>query len=83
MALDVGNTACTTGLSKRIFDARWASRSSIGLGETAGAIAAQKADAYAIASAVVAEITTNAVVLPALLVAPPGGGPVTGTGTVT
>lgn len=36
-----------------------------------------------IAAAVVAEITTNAVVLPVLLVAPPGGGPVTGTGGVT
>jgi len=37
----------------------------------------------AIASAVVSHITTSAVVLPALLVAPPGGGPVTGTGVVT
>lgn len=37
----------------------------------------------AIASAVVTHITANAVVLPLLLVAPPGGGPVTGTGTVT
>jgi hypothetical protein len=37
----------------------------------------------AIASAVVSEITTNALVMPVALVAPPGGGPVTGTGTVT
>lgn len=37
----------------------------------------------AIATAVVAHITSAAVVLPLLLVAPPGGGPVTGTGTVT
>lgn len=37
----------------------------------------------AIATAVLTEITTNAVVLPLLLVAPPGGGPVTGTGVVT
>jgi hypothetical protein len=37
----------------------------------------------AIAEAVVAHITANAVVLPVLLVAPPGGGPVTGTGVVT
>jgi len=36
-----------------------------------------------IAGAVVAHITSAAVVLPALLVAPPGGGPVTGTGVVT
>lgn len=36
-----------------------------------------------IAQAVVAEITANAAVVPTLLVAPPGGGPVTGTGGVT
>jgi hypothetical protein len=35
-----------------------------------------------LAEAVVLEITANAVVLPLLLVAPPGGGPVTGTGKV-
>jgi len=37
----------------------------------------------AIAAAVITEITGNATVLPALLVAPPGGGPVTGTGVVS
>lgn len=37
----------------------------------------------ALAGAVIAHITANAVVLPLLLVAPPGGGPITGTGTVT
>lgn len=37
----------------------------------------------AIANAVVSHVTSAAVVLPLLLVAPPGGGPVTGTGTVT
>ncbi len=36
-----------------------------------------------LAAAVVDELTANAVVLPLLLVAPPGGGPVTGTGTVS
>jgi hypothetical protein len=36
-----------------------------------------------IAEAVVLEITANAVVLPLLLVAPPGGGPVTGTGKIS
>lgn len=36
-----------------------------------------------IAAAVVEHITSSAVVLPGLLVAPSGGGPVTGTGTVT
>jgi len=36
-----------------------------------------------IASAVVTHIKNNAVVNPTLLVAPSGGGPVTGTGTIT
>lgn len=45
--------------------------------------AALTAVCTAIAQAVVVEVTTNALVLPALLVAPPGGGPVTGTGVVT
>lgn len=36
----------------------------------------------AIASAVLTHLVANAVVLPLLLVAPPGGGPVTGTGTL-
>lgn len=36
-----------------------------------------------IASSVVTHITTSAVVLPTALVAPSGGGPVTGVGTVT
>lgn len=37
----------------------------------------------AIAGAVVAHIVANAVVLPTLLVAPPLGGPVTGTGVIS
>jgi hypothetical protein len=37
----------------------------------------------AIASAVILEFTVNAMVLPLLLVAPPGGGPVTGTGQIS
>jgi hypothetical protein len=37
----------------------------------------------AIAQAVVSHITASAIVLPLLMVAPPGGGPVTGTGVVT
>lgn len=36
----------------------------------------------AIASAVVAHITSSAQVVPTALVAPTGGGPVTGTGTI-
>ena len=39
--------------------------------------------AQVIADAVVEHITNNAVVMPTALVAPTGGGPVTGTGTVT
>lgn len=37
----------------------------------------------AIAEAVVQHVTGDGVVLPTLLVAPNGGGPVTGTGTIT
>jgi hypothetical protein len=37
----------------------------------------------AIADAVVAHVVASAVVVPTLLVAPPGGGPVTGTATIT
>jgi hypothetical protein len=37
----------------------------------------------AIATALVAHLTTNAVIVPALLVAPSGGGPVTGTGVIS
>jgi cation transporter-like permease len=45
--------------------------------------AALTALCQAIAGAVIAEITANATIVPALLVAPPGGGPVTGTGGIT
>jgi len=37
----------------------------------------------AIASTVVSHITAAGIVLPLLMVAPPGGGPVTGTGVIT
>ena len=36
-----------------------------------------------LAGAIVSHITANALVIPTALVAPSGGGPVTGTGTVT
>ena len=39
--------------------------------------------ADAIAQAVVTHITSAAVVVPTLMIAPPTGGPVTGTGVVT
>lgn len=44
---------------------------------------ALKAVCDAIASTVVSHITAAALVLPVLMVAPPGGGPVTGTGVIT
>lgn len=49
-----------------------------------GAIEGDATTAFcdAIAQAVIAEITANALVAPTLLVAPSGGGPVTGTGTI-
>jgi hypothetical protein len=52
---------------------------------TAGAQdnATTEALAEAIATAVVDHITANASVLPTALIAPAGGGPVTGTGTVS
>lgn len=68
MSLTAGNRACTTGLSKRIFDA-WQAEAAIA--QTAPPLAEEdlatsqdaiKAIAYAIATAVVAEITVNAVV---------------------
>lgn len=37
----------------------------------------------AIATAIIAELLANAVVIPTALVAPPSGGPVTGQGSVT
>lgn len=37
----------------------------------------------ALANAIIPYIVANALVLPTALAAPPGGGPVTGTGTVT
>jgi len=37
----------------------------------------------AIATAVVSHIVAMGIVLPLLMVAPPGGGPVTGTGVIT
>lgn len=80
MALLAGTASHTappgTGLAGEMYAA----------GVASGVMTANEASALfctALASAIVAHITTNAVVVPALLVAPPGGGPVTGTGTVT
>ena len=64
-----------SGLSKAIHDALLES----GLVTNA----ALQSFATNLATAIITEIQTNAVVTPTLLVAPPGGGPVTGTGVVT
>lgn len=77
MPLVAGDPSCTTGLSKRIRDEILANVDSAIDGDQLRALA------HAIAVAVVDEIQANATVLPTLLVAPGGGGPVTGTGTVT
>jgi hypothetical protein len=57
MTLNAGDAACTTGLSKRIYDARVAVASTIGIADDRDPL---KADCYAIAVAIVAEITDNA-----------------------
>jgi hypothetical protein len=63
MALDPGNSACTTGLSKRIYDALVAAPSSGFSSPLAAAqIDALKAIAHSVATSVVDEITANAVV---------------------
>lgn len=66
MALDAGNAACTTGLSKRIFDAWTGDTANNGFSNplAAAQATAVKSMCHAIAVAVVAEITTNARVDP-------------------
>lgn len=63
MALDAGNSACTTGLSKRIYDALLAAP---GSGFSSPLSTAQedalKAIAHSVATSVVAEIQANAIV---------------------
>lgn len=74
MPLQTGDLACTIGLSKRIHDVH----------VDAGFTTSPEVRAYchSLAAAIVDEITTNATVEPTLLVAPTGGGPVTGTGKI-
>jgi len=60
MTMAVGNLACTTGLSKRIYDARVALAATIGITSDPAGHGPLKADCYAIASAIVAELTDNA-----------------------
>jgi len=57
MTLSVGDAACTTGLSKRIYDYRVAAAATIGIADDRTPL---KADCYAIAKAVVDEIQANA-----------------------
>ncbi len=60
MTMAVGNLACTTGLSKRIYDARVALAATIGITSDPAGHGPLKADCYAIATAIVDEITANA-----------------------
>jgi hypothetical protein len=64
MALDIGDTTCTHGLSKRIADAWLAAGTTAGFAAspTAGQLAAVHALAFAIASGIVNELATNGVV---------------------
>lgn len=57
MTLNAGNEDCTTGLAKRIYDARIAATGGVGVADDRTLL---KADCYAIATAVVDEITENA-----------------------
>ena len=74
MAMMAGDELCLTGLSATILAAFTGS----GLDATSGL----RTLAHAIAVAVVDEIQGHAEVMPTALVAPSGGGPVTGTGTI-
>ncbi len=60
MTLEVGTQACDSGLAKRIYDSRVALGEAIGIPSDPEGHGPLKADCYAIASAVVAEIQANA-----------------------
>lgn len=77
MPLIIGDSDCTFGLAKRVRD------NMLFAMETALDDVELKRMSHAIASAVVAEFTENATVLPLLMTSAPGGGPVIGTGVVT
>jgi hypothetical protein len=78
MAMVLGDATCAAGLSKRVHDALISA-----FGEKFDADDVDgKALAFAVASAVYTILTTDATVMPTLLVAPSGGGAVTGTGTI-
>lgn len=87
MALDAGNAACSTGLSKRIFDALVADSSAGFSGSpTTAQTNSVKALAHDIALGVVAEIAANAAVSITVPIDAFGAGipasPVVLTGTV-
>jgi hypothetical protein len=60
MTLEAGDAACTTGLAKRIYDARVDAAETIGISTDPDDHGPLKADCYAIAQAIVDEIQTNA-----------------------
>ena len=77
MPLIPGDAGCTVGLSSELHTAI--------LAGACGAVdgTALKALCYAIATAVCSHVTMNGTVIPTALIAPLGGGAVTGTGTIT
>lgn len=78
MSMVAGNSDCTTGLSKRIYDFYIAdSRNAFGVTPSAIAEDCARAMAYAVARAVVAEIAANAAV--AGTTSEGGGETITGT----
>jgi hypothetical protein len=81
MPLITGDAGCTSGLSKRIYDARIADAAVIGISTDPDDHAPIKADCYAIATAVVAEIVANAVVTVAAGIPVTTSAPATGTTT--
>lgn len=65
MTLNIGDKACTTGLSSRIYAARLTA-DALGIPSDPSKHGPIKEDCYAIAKAVVEEITTNAAVIVAI-----------------
>lgn len=65
MTLNIGNKACTTGLSSRIYAARLAA-DALGIPSDPSKHGPIKEDCYAIAKAVIEEITENADIIVAV-----------------
>lgn len=80
MALIIGLADCSTGMAKRIYDAM--SASAAGVDSSTAGIARQKEFAYALATAIVNGIKSDATVtINGTGLVSATGGPVTGTAT--